>query len=264
MQTNEPSPFQSVIGLGPFKSEFSSKGRGRWVNVVFGLLLVGTGPALVLLAAYLGYNAYNTRGLTRVDDAIAAPLCIAVAAFAAGVAVLFGAWRNAPMAAALYENGVALNTRKGLQQLAWTDIEAVWQAVTRHYTNGVYTGTTHVYTVRTKNGDKLVFDDRLGKQVEHLGQAIQRGATNHLYPQYVQSLENGQRLAFGPLALDRHKLYAGKKELPWQEIKAIKVEKGNISVKKDKGWFNWASAAVPQIPNFFIFYELIGHLAKVE
>lgn len=264
MQTNELSPFQSVIGLGPLKSEFSNKGRGRWFNVVFGLLLVAAGPGLALLAAYLGYNAYNTRGLTRVDDAMILPLCLAAAAFVSGVVVLFSAWRSAPVAAALYEHGVALNTRKGLQQLAWTDIEAVWQAVTRHYTNGIYTGTTHVYTVRAKNGDKLVFDDRLGKQVEQLGQAIQRGATNHLYPQYTQALENGQRLTFGPLALDRHKLYAGKKELPWQEIKAVKIAKGSIAVKREKGWFNWASASVPQIPNFFIFYELIGHFAKVE
>jgi len=37
-----------------------------------------------------------------------------------------------------------------------------------------------------------------------------------------------------------------------------------ISVKKDKGWFNWATVTVPQIPNFFIFYELIGRFTKIE
>jgi hypothetical protein len=66
------------------------------------------------------------------------------------------------------------------------------------------------------------------------------------------------------LALDREKLYSGKKELRWDEIKAIKIEKGQISIRKDKAWLNWASASVPQIPNFFIFYDLIGRLAKVE
>jgi hypothetical protein len=246
------------------QSEFSNRGRGRWANVIIGLVLVGATPLLLLLAAYLGYDAYNTRGLTRVDNAIIPPLCIAVGALGLGAALLVSAWRNWPLAAALYEHGVALNSRKGVRQAAWTDIDAVWQAVTRHYTNGVYTGTTHVYTVRTSAGDKLVFDDRLGKQVEQLGQAIQRGATGTLFPRYAQLLQNGQRLTFGPLALDREKLYAGKKELRWDEIKAIKIEKGNISIKKDKGWLNWASASVPQIPNFFIFYELISRFAKVE
>jgi hypothetical protein len=264
MQTNQVSPFQSVMGLGVQKQEFRPQGRGRWTNVVVGGIMLAAGPALVLLAAYLGYDAYNTRGLTRVDDAVILPLVCAVLAFGLGAAILFSAWQNWGRAAALYDKGVALNSRKGVQQLAWTDIEAVWQAVTKHYTNGVYTGTTHVYTVKTSNGEKLVFDDRLGKQVEQLGQAIQQGATDNLFPRYWQALQGGQKLTFGPLALDQYKLYAGKKELPWSEIKAIKIEKGMISVRKEKGWLNWASASVPQIPNFFIFYGLIGRFATVE
>jgi hypothetical protein len=264
MQNNPVSPFQGVMGLGGLKQEFRTQGRGRWMNVVLGGLMLVAAPALVLLAAYLGYDAYNTRGLTRVDEAVIGPLACSLGAFVIGAALLFNTWQNWGRAAALYEKGVALNSRKGVQQVAWPEIEAVWQAVTRHYTNGVYTGTTHVYTVKTNGGEKLVFDDRLGKQVEVLGQAIQQGATDNLFPRYWQALQSGQKLTFGPLALDQQKLYAGKKELPWNEIKAVKIEKGVISVRKDKGWFNWASASVPQIPNFFIFYGLIGRFAKVE
>jgi len=258
------SPFQSVIGLGALKSEFRNTRRARYVNLVFGLIAIGLGPVLVLVAAWLGYDTYNTRGLTRVDDVIILPLCFAAGAFGVGALLLFNTWRNWGVAAALYENGVALNSRGGVRQAVWHDVEAVWQAVTRHYTNGVYTGTTHAYTLRTNAGEKLVFDDRLGKQVEQLGEGIQRGVTNALYPKYWQALQNGQRLSFGPLAMDREKLYSGKKELRWDEIKAIRIVKGQISVRKDKAWLNWASAAVPAIPNFFIFYDLIGRLTKVE
>jgi hypothetical protein len=229
-----------------------------------GLLLLAAGPGLVLVAAYVGYDTYNTRGLTRVDDAVILPLCFAAGAFGLGALILFTTWRNLPLAAAVYENGVAYNDRKGMRQAAWADVNAVYQAVTKHYTNGVYTGTTHVYTVHTNEGSRLVFDDRLGKKVEELGQALQRGVTAALFPRYWNGLQNGQKLTFGPLALDREKLYTGKKELPWSAIKAIKIERGVIAVKQEKGWFNWASASVPQIPNFFIFYELISRLAKIE
>ncbi len=262
MQTD--TPFHSVIGLGAFKGEYKSAGRQRYLSLIIGLICLFLGPALLLLSAWLAYDAYNNRGLVGVGEVIILPLVFAALAFFIGIAILLSAWRNWKLAAALYENGVALNTRRGLQQAAWHDVAAVWQAVTRHYTNGIYTGTTHVYTVQTSTGEKLVFDDRLGKQVEQLGQAIQSGVTNALYPRFWQGLQNGQRLSFGPLALDREKLYSGKKELRWDEIKAIKIEKGQISVRKDKAWLNWASASVPQIPNFFIFYDLIGRLAKVE
>jgi hypothetical protein len=265
MLNNPDSPFASVIGLGAFKAEYSKAGRGRWIGIIFGVGCVLAVPALLLLALYVGYTTLDVSGLYRVAGAVSLPLIAAVVALVIGAAVLYSGWNNWGLAAALYENGVALQSRKGLQQVAWSDVAGVWQRVTKHYTNGVYTGTTHSYTIQANNGEKIVLDDRLGKTVEELGNAIQRGATNTLFPRYWQSLQNGQRLTFGPLALDREKLYSGKKELRWDEIKAVKINKGLISIRKDdKSWFSWSTASVPQIPNFFIFYELVGRFARVE
>lgn len=265
MQTNTNSPFQSVIGLGQLKAEYTPAGRGRWVSIITALILLAIAGGLVLLALYMAYDTYVNRGLIKIAETVALPLIFVVICFGLGAAILFSVWQNWTLAAALYENGVALNTRKGVQQVAWADVNAVWQAVTKHYTNGVYTGTTHIYTVQSNTGEKLVFNDSLGKGVEELGRAIQTGAAAALFPRYWQALQNGQKLQFGPLALDKTNLYSGKKELPWAQIPSIKIEKGNISVKKDgKGWFNWAAVSVPQIPNFYIFYELVSRITKVE
>ena len=265
MQTTTNSPFTSVIGLGQLKTEFNPRGRGRWVSVIVGLIFLAGGPVLALVGAFMGYVTYQERGLVKVSGAVIPWLVMAAIAFVLGVAILFSAWRNWTLAAALYENGVALNTRKGVQQVAWADVGSVWQAVTKHYTNGVYTGTTHIYTVQTNTGEKLIFNDSLGKNVEELGRAIQQGTASALFPRYWQALQNGQKLNFGPLGLDKTNLYSGKKELPWSQIPSIKIEKGNISIKKDgKGWFAWAAASVPQIPNFFIFYEIVSRLTKIE
>lgn len=262
---SEPnSPFPGVIGLGNLKGEYSNTGRRRWFSVIFGGLCLLAAPALVLVAAYVGYVTYNNSGLYKVAGNVALPLIIALAAFVIGASVLINAWRNWRIAAALYENGVAYQSRTGIQQVNWSDVTAVWQRVTRHYTNGVYTGTTHAYTIQTNAGQKVVLDDRLGKKVEELGNAVQRGASNALYPRYWQAIQNGQRVDFGPIAMDNQKLYAGKKELRWDDIKAVKVNKGMISVKQDKGWFNWATVTVPQVPNFSTFYDLIGHFTKTE
>ena len=265
MQMNDStSPFAGVIGLGALKKEYKNTGARRWIGLTFGGLCLLATPVLLLIAAFVGYQTYNGGGLYRVADAVALPLIFAVIAFVLGAAIVISAWRSWGLAAALFDNGVAYQTRSGVQQANWADVSAVWQRVTRHYTNGVYTGTTHVYTVQLNTGQKIVFDDRLGKGVEELGNAVQRGASNALFPRYLTAIQNGQRVDFGALALDNQKLYAGKKELPWNEIKAVKISKGMISVKKDKGWFNWATVAVPQIPNFYIFYDLIGRFTTVE
>jgi hypothetical protein len=264
MQAQSNSPFQEVVGLGALKQQWVNAGKGKWVSVVVGLLFLGAGPALWLLAALLGYNAYNNSGAARVDNAVVPPLCIGAIAFGIGVLILINSWQTWNLALALYEQGVAYRKRGPVQQFRWDEVEAVWQAVTKHYRNGVYTGTTHIYTVQTRGGQKTVINDQFGRGIDVLGRALQQGTAELLLPRYWQALQSGQKLTFGPLALDREKLYAGKKELPWSEIRAIKIERGNISIKKDKGWFNWASATVPQIPNFFVFYELVGRFAKIE
>jgi len=264
MNTNPNSPFYTVVGLGPMKTEYLYSGRAKWFSLIFGLIFFFASPLLVLLAAYLAYDAYNQHGIRPAEQAGIAPLFLAGITFVIGALVLFNVWRNWPLAAALYENGLAYNDRKGMQQVRWDQIESVWQSIVKHYHNGVYTGTTHTYTVRTNDGQKIILDDRF-KKVEDLGNAVLKSSSNALWPKYWQMAQSGQRIPFGPLALDNQKIYSGKKELLWSDIKAIKIQRGVISVsKKDGGWFAWTTASVPQIPNFYVFYELVGRFAKIE
>jgi hypothetical protein len=264
MLNNPDSPFTSVIGLGAYKAEYATASRSRWTQVVLGVILLVAVPVLLAVAAYMLYDNLNSLGANRMWRNVPLPVLCAGGAGLLGVIALFNSWRNWKLAAALYENGVAFVGQKGLQQIAWPDVTAVWQQVTKHYTNGVYTGTTHRYTIQMNTGEKIVLDDRLGKKVEELGNAVQTSVSNNLFPRYWQSLQNGQRVEFGPVALDREKLYAGKKELRWAEIKAIKLNQGVVSVRKDQAWLNWANISVPQIPNFFVFLELVSRFAKIE
>ena len=264
MQPDPSSPFASVINLGAFKSGHSPSKRSRWINVIFSGLFLAAGPVLLLVALYLAYDAYNRYGISRVDDSgFWLPLVCSGLAIPLGLYGLFSAWRNWPLAVALYENGFAYNDRKGLTQVHWNNIDAVWQSITKHYRNGIYTGTTYLYTIQTKDQKRVALDNKFVK-IEDLGNAIISGSANVLFPRYVQALQQGQRLTFGPLAIDPNGIYSGNKSLRWDEIKGIRIHQGTVSVKKEGGWFNWATAAVPQIPNFLIFYNLIGRFTKVE
>jgi hypothetical protein len=266
MQDTSASPFAGVIGLGPLVSQHPVSGRSRWGSIVVGLVALAAAPLLVGLAVMIYIELSRAKGPAAAVERwfeFSWPVLAGLAALALGGWLLFSTARNWNTAAALYEHGLALNDHTGLRQIRWDAVDGVWQSVTKHYTNGIYTGTTYLYTVQTNDGQKLKFDNKFAK-IEELGLAIQKQVSNALFPRYVERLNNGQRLTFGPLAIDLQGIYSGSKSLRWSEIKAVKIQSGNISIKKEGGWFNWASVSVPQVPNFWIFYEIVSRLTKVE
>lgn len=264
MNNLEPThPLQNVTGLGSMKTLHERKGRVMGLVAALFFLFVG----LVLIIAGVGWGLYQVMqfGSSRWDDALPA---IALGAILGGLIAAASAWsvfgslRDWKLTVGLYDQGLGIVTNSGLQQVRWDQVTESYQQVTRHYTNGVYTGTTHRYTIIV-DGKRQIFDDKL-KGIEDLGNAIQNGVSNALFPRYAQAINNGQRVSFGPLALDKDNIYAGKKAVAWSDIKAVKLDRGNISIKKEGGWFNWASVSVPQVPNFFVFYALVRNFAKVE
>lgn len=252
----QESPFASVIGLGALKQEFK---RGpKWFEIGCGaVLLLGSALVWPMMLFFL----FTDKTLELSTFFIIS--CVAGFGVLGGAAWLFDIWRNWKLTAALFDKGFALQNNQGLHTIPWSDVKAVWQSITKHYRNGIYTGTTHVYTIQTNTDQKFVLNDQL-KKVEDLGSAIQKNVSEALWPQYVNALQNGQRVTFGPLALDAQGLYSGNKALTWAEIKAIKIHQGTISVKKEKGWFSWATVTVPQVPNFFVFWSLVSRFAKTE
>jgi hypothetical protein len=265
MQTQpQASEFSSVVGLGAFKSEHIPSAARRTTNLLFSAAAILGAPLLCGLAGWMAYDAYNHYGWNRVDDSGALlPLIFGVILFALGAWGLFSAIRNWAIGAALYEGGFALKDRQGVKQVRWNEIESVWQNITNHYRYGVKVSTTYLYTIHLTDKTKITLDNKYPK-IGDLGKAISIGAANALFPKYWAAVQSGQRANFGPLALDRTGIYLGNKALTWQEIKAVKIAQGIISVKKEGGWFNWATVTVPQIPNFFIFYDLVSRFTKVE
>jgi hypothetical protein len=256
------SPFANVFELGTPKSEHAVKWVNKWSGIIFGVILAGIGLA-ALLFGVVGAIQEISNGLGSALEFFCFPLIITAVCLGIGGWCLFSAWRNWGSAAAVFDRGLAVARGEDVRQIPWEDISAVWQAVTKHYTNGIYTGTTHLYTIRLTDDTKYKFDDKY-KDIEPLGTAIQSNVTNTLYPKYVAALKAGSRLEFGPLALDSNKLYSGKKELAWGEVKSVRIQSGFVSVKKEKGWFRWAGATVPQIPNFFVFFALLKNFTTVE
>jgi hypothetical protein len=182
--------------------------------------------------------------------------------FLMGVVALVGTWFAWTPTAALYEQGVALKTEHGVLQAAWTEVTAVYVRVVRQ-PGLLAMKTTHLYTVETEGGDTLWFDDRVGDEVAKLGNVIQLGVANTHFARYWDSYMRGQRVKFGPLALDKQKLSVNDQELPWSVIRSVKIDRGSVWIEKtDQGWIRWTAVSVPEVPNLLIFQNLVGRLTR--
>lgn len=146
------------------------------------------------------------------------------------------------------------------QPFRWDQIEAVWYQVTRHYTNGIYTGTTHRYKVRRRDNYEIVLNDRFTK-VSQLGETVNNQVTKTLLPQVVAAYNTGQTITFGPLSVNRQGLtnIMGKL-LPWSEITGIDIQRGYIAVRQAGKWLKWSNQPVARIPNAFVFIALVKSL----
>jgi hypothetical protein len=227
-----------------------------------GLLIAA--PVALVIAVGLAWDAYNHYGLNKIwDSGFVLPLIAGVLFFPAGLWVLLQAFLNWKTSVALYEGGFAYNDRKGLRQIKWTDIDAVSQNIVKYYRYGRHVRTTYLYTIDLNDKTRVTLDNKF-PGIDALGKAITNGAAQALFPKYMTMVKTGQRVNFGPLALDTQGLYSGNKSLTWQEIKAVKINKGVISVRKEGGWFNWVTVTVPKIPNFWIFVDLVSRFTKVE
>ena len=210
------------------------------------------------------YLAYQKHGLALIDDKLTVPVIIAFGLFLLGVVAAWSAYVNWNRGVGLYERGFAIRSRKGIQSWRWENIGSLTAAVTRHYTNGIYSGTTHVYTLLNKQNERLVINDVFVK-VDELANAIEQNIFPLLYDRAALQYNDEQLLAFGPVTASKAGIQIGKKTYPWAVVKEVSIHQGILKVsKKDGGWFSGASASAAAIPNLRVLLTIINQVVGLK
>ncbi len=252
-----PDAYLPVIGLGASRSYFPVRKWNRWGYLVMFLLLFAGALLVFLFGIYDTYVAYRQHGPAMIDDKLIGPLGIAFFLFALGLLAGWGAFANWKKGVAAYERGFAYNDRKGLQVWPWEDMLSMTSAITRHYTNGIYTGTSHVYTLSNRQNQRLVISDSIAK-VEELAKFIEENIFPLLYGRAADQFNTGQAVVFGPVAVSKMEITIGKKAYPWKDVKEVSIHQGVLKVsRKDGGWFSGASASASTIPNLRVLLTII-------
>jgi hypothetical protein len=134
----------------------------RSISLIVGFAFLATGPVLLLVSAYMYFDALGRLGPVRASaSGFWAPLLVCPIVALIGLWNLFQAWWNwSPPAAALYEGGFARKDRKGLKKVRWGDIDLVWQSATKNYYYGIHLRTTYLYTIQLRDSTRIELDSR--------------------------------------------------------------------------------------------------------
>jgi len=259
-----PEAFSAVMGLGAPRAWFPVRKWNRVGNLVMAVLLLGGALLAFLYGLYDTYTAYLRHGPAVIDDRLLVPMLIAFVLFLLGLLAVWGAYANWNKGAALYDRGFASRDRKGLRTWTWEDVLSLTSAVTRHYTNGIYTGTTHVYTLFNRKREKLVLND-VFKNVDQLAEEIEQKIFPLLYEPASEKYNSGQSLDFGSILISKTGLQIGKKTFAWAEVKDVSLQRGELKIsRKDGGWFSGASISAANIPNLRVLLTIIDQVVGLK
>jgi hypothetical protein len=259
-----PEAFNPVIGLGGSRGYHPVKNLIRLGNLVSCFVLFEGAVLVFLYGIYVTYQAYLKHGPAMIDDKLTGPVVIAVIMFAFGILPGWGAYASWKKGVVVYERGLAYNDRKGLQTWHWEDILSMTSSITRHYHNGIYTGTTHVYTLLNRQNQKLKLADSIAR-VEELAKAIESNIFPSLYAHAADQYNTGQVLVFGPVAISKQGIAIGKKTYPWTDVKDVSIHQGNLKIsKKEGGWFSGASTLASVIPNLHVLLAIVQQVVGLK
>lgn len=260
-----PDQFNEVFGLGSVVTIYPVKKGSKWGSAAAAVILLFLSVGVLVVGVWNALDVVRRNGPVLFWSSFIPFFLGSVFLFLLGIWAIWTAYANWKKAVVVYTNGLALSDRKGLKYLRWDEIDSIQSAVTKHYTNGVYSGTTHVYTLMKSDGTRLVLNDTIQK-VEQLSDALRQNVFPLLYSKYSAAYNTGQSLRFGPVTISRQNgLTVGKKSYPWTEISKITVNQGILQVtKKGGGLFSGASAAASTIPNLEVLLSIVDQVIGVN
>ncbi|TAK13543.1 MAG: hypothetical protein EPO32_04860 [Anaerolineae bacterium] len=258
-----PPQFNRVQGLGGVVQVFTGKtAKWPWLGPVF-FLLVGLGA--LAGAALVFWNKWGVYYYLVVLREAGLWVAGALLSFALAAGGVWGTYRTRKLGAVVYENGFSASNQKGLTAWPWEQVEYVVATVTRHYTNGIYTGTSHVYTLWNGKNEKVILNDQI-KDVEALYEHIENRTYPLRYQRAADRYNSGQAVQFGQVTISKGDgLHIGKKQYAWDEIEEVRIEKGMLSVKKKGGgWFSGASAGAGYTPNLMVLLNILDQVVGLK
>jgi hypothetical protein len=240
--------------LGPQRGSFGPNKAGTIFGIIFATIIGGgLGIVFTVIAAK---PAADGSSANFVGGSVIALICFGLAALADVFAV-----RVLHRTVVVHANGMVVTQDKHQAIYRWDQAASVTQYIVRRYTNGIYSGTTHRYTLRMMDGRRVVFSDGI-RNVEQLGKQIQAGVSTELLPRALAAVRGGQTISFGKFGINQGGITLNTAILPWNEVASIDVKRGAIVIRKRDQRRAWGTTSVGVTPNVFIFLAVAEQLRR--
>jgi len=221
------------------------RGQNSFVSIA---CILG-GIALVLVEIYLVQQVLDgqIRGKMAMIPWLM-PILIAFFLFR-GIANLLN-----PVTVAVYPHGFAYQRGKHLDFCTWERITTFCS----HRKCMSNTMHTFKYWVTRDDGAVFTFLSSRLNNVEELAGTIWAHIRDRLLAPALEAFNAGERVEFGPIAIDRSGLIYRGEHLTWDRIDEAHADaEGDFVVKKRGKTYAWCELSTARIPNFWVFQELL-------
>lgn len=230
-------------------------GLGRRVALVVGLLAV---------LAPLAYGLYRAQYASTYYGPVAARYWSRPWYLLAGcAAVLLMIWLLIRLVrsrryVAVHQNGLRMRLSRR-QQYAWSSLAGVATGTVQVRFLGIPLSNRYRAELYPVVGKSVLLDDSLEKLPELLTQIKAR-----LYPRLLKSMrqafEEGERVYFGPLAIQQSELRLEGKDpaplsIPWSQVRSVNVEAGMLVIDCENN--RRIRMPVARVPNLELLLQII-------
>lgn len=239
-----------MVDLGTVVAEYKPRSASPVLKLVLGIV-VGIGSVFMVL-----YSIASSH-VTAEDRPGVVILGALIGAFAW---LMIESWlRTVGLRVQLFAGGIVHNQFGKTTSVRWEEIILVWQQVTKHYTNGIYTGTTHLYTLQKADTTILKLNDALNN-IDQLGSKIQDEVTTRLLPLAISKYLSGNPVVFGDLSVSQSGISCNRKYVAWSEVSSVQLNAGILSVKTQGKRSDSLNIRVATIPNLWVALTLIARI----
>jgi hypothetical protein len=143
----------------------------------------------------------------------------------------------------------------------WSEIDTVFQKIIVRRAYGMTTGTTYLYTINRRDGERLKLTN-FWTDIENLGRRINIQVGGALLPAMRRALAAGQGVQFGDIVIDRTGVTGKKGKVSWAEVKAVDAAAGHVRVSVQGKFFALSSTPAAKVPNLPLFFALTKELRQ--